>query len=1851
MKASKTQCEAIKSSISDGTTSTSTISAFRNILGLNTRPATSASNTNPRSKSANARKPTTTKAPPKKRVPDGQAVHDECDDADGLSPKDRYVLATEVVNTSLKLLSAASKGYSTSKAAPESGESPQTSPTVTPRPRERSRVLQPTSGNASPKRTTTKTAAIKQSAGSDVTGCIMHVVQCARLAFSYLKSDEAGGISNAKHRTSWQLDSGVIAFAGKLMVIGLDFMPELSLLRSALLPSQPTVTTSQLVWPEDKPAMVYELQVIALRLKQLSTDAQVSVDAFHRALETFRRQSRDGLIRHHELAVQYYVLLGIASAGRNQELHFDILRVFVTAAEACGLSDEAVKWTASMHDACSSLGEEHARHVACTIKRLRLSSADETDVSHLLYKQTSGRAADYDMLLEELACYVASVHCKVSAEMGRAAARYAQRYARSYQDRNSKLVLTIIQSALSTSFRVEDTARWATLESARVYYRNGTLRKITDAAAETNMRKAWGIDSGAVALRRVLQALLWQAAGVQTSESSPYVPFEDSDALTDDEKAVLLHGAILDMPGPKKSRPTLPKVVEHVLAELSDLYESSQYPLRRLAVATQVIGLLKVHDLQPNVVEQWTKSIDLDAISLAKDDALGHYLSDVQAMWNIAKSFDDGRPPSAHLVDVLDKWRRSSSEDDVYDVEVSTNQLHACATYFDMTGDDHHHLLTLHLQKCLGTPSAKVSLAGQYLKLGYVEKAFPLLADAKALPMASEREPITELNLHLTFAGCHVATGDFVQAEADLARTEEIRDLKPPESVTRAERRGYELLHARAWFIRSKLCAAKGSAKGALGAAKRTVKLLQATWAATERATGEKLPASDSQSRDVANPDVPDMNALATGVSKLQLTPIVNQTESSTQTSSKGAVLWPIVSPMCEALMHLSDLYSHHGVFAEADYYSERAMRIAESISSKQLLAHVRVHKCRLHVLAGQLEAAELSLTQSKDANASPAPWRVVERQCAEAELRTKEGSFEEATVLYREATALLRTMTSHDFWKALDPSGVALESIPTQAIGCERSTLSRSTKGKTAKARNTRPAKGAIDKIATIGPDQTQPVCILLDDLLSRITFKHALALMRLDRHEEASTLVAALPVTARQSFSQRHYEHLRLMLDTAAILEADVTFSMLADSTLACPAVLPGEKLLQTTGPATKSRLQNALIPSKASELLVTARQCLLPKQNQAVLATTATAHHDASLLSEASIYLASIGTTHRGSRVHPARAASQGEHSRTHAQERELATVEVDIEAAKSASPFQWPSPSRGEHASASLSATLFQEQYVEILPEFWTAVSLYLNAACTELYAVRYRAGQSPFLLRLPFSRHKPDDEDEEPFDYNKGRAELQDIIAASNYSCHNTKGMEGKGAKSNWWTQREALDRRLHELLLNMENIWFGGFKSIFLQQARHPELLARFRKTFDDILLRHLPSRRSTKPRTGLLALDSQVLELFVGLGDDELDTVETDEPLTDLLYFVVDMLQFSGEHNAYDEIDFDNMVVDVQDALRGYHGASPREDDEARHTILILDKRLQAFPWESLPCLESASVSRVGSMLSLRERILAMRDKHRALGVNHDRHVVDRKSGTYILNPSNDLTNTQAMLQEPLAVLAKAQGAKWLEMVQQAPKEEQFEQALTNSSMMLYFGHGAGSQYIRPRTIRKLEKCSEVVWLMGCSSGAITEYGELEPFAVPFAYLMAGSAHDSRAAEPKVEDGKCMAVIGTLWDVTDKDIDRFSLAVGEEWGLWAPSEASKLPTKTPKKPRRQLVAPSTPQQVPKTPKAPQVGKTSVTTAKTPARSKSRSKLRQSGGRKRSLAEAVSRSRDACYLRYLNGAAPVVYGVPVYLGD
>ena len=213
--------------------------------------------------------------------------------------------------------------------------------------------------------------------------------------------------------------------------------------------------------------------------------------------------------------------------------------------------------------------------------------------------------------------------------------------------------------------------------------------------------------------------------------------------------------------------------------------------------------------------------------------------------------------------------------------------------------------------------------------------------------------------------------------------------------------------------------------------------------------------------------------------------------------------------------------------------------------------------------------------------------------------------------------------------------------------------------------------------------------------------------------------------------------------------------------------------------------------------------------------------------------------------------------------------------------------------------------------------WCAVSISLKENCDELYLARYDTKQSPFLLRLPLGRHASRDLEEDAFGFKDAKSELLEIIQLSTFSTRKARDLSSKGAKRAWWTEREALDRRLQGLLENIENIWLGGFRGIFSQHMRRPDLLARLQKSLESILNRNLPSRQKANRKSMKnIVLDPRIIELFVGLGDPNDENLDLDEPLMDLLYHLVDILQFNGERNAIDEIDFDTVLSPCLPAL-----------------------------------------------------------------------------------------------------------------------------------------------------------------------------------------------------------------------------------------------------------------------------------------------------------------------------------------------
>lgn len=247
---------------------------------------------------------------------------------------------------------------------------------------------------------------------------------------------------------------------------------------------------------------------------------------------------------------------------------------------------------------------------------------------------------------------------------------------------------------------------------------------------------------------------------------------------------------------------------------------------------------------------------------------------------------------------------------------------------------------------------------------------------------------------------------------------------------------------------------------------------------------------------------------------------------------------------------------------------------------------------------------------------------------------------------------------------------------------------------------------------------------------------------------------------------------------------------------------------------------------------------------------------------------------------------------------------------------------------------------------------------------------------------------------------------------------------------------------------------------------------------------------------------------------------------------------------------------------------------------ILTLDEDVHRFPFEALPCLRGKTVCRNPSIPFVVAKLQELIQEGQA------KACVDMRESSYILDPESNLHATRERISDYLLSLKAKLECEWDSVVGEIPPEEFFERNLSKKNgMVLFFGHGGGQAYFSRSSIERLivpgeRRINSSVILMGCSSGSLISVNRkklshpekvslwYEPEGVALSYLAAGAP----------------CVIGNLWDVTDRDIDRFSMNLLDRF-----SEGEDLAT--------------------------------------------------------SLREA----RNVCKMKYLNGYAPVYYGIPVYL--
>lgn len=1068
-----------------------------------------------------------------------------------------------------------------------------------------------------------------------------------------------------------------------------------------------------------------------------------------------------------------------------------------------------------------------------------------------------------------------------------------------------------------------------------------------------------------------------------------------------------------------------------------------------------------------------------------------------------------------------------------------------------------------------------------YMQLRELQPAENALAEAAAVQAVHSVDSLTQIETALAYAEYHLQLMRLEDCSLWLSRAKKVWETESGSAASSSikSRLAEQTLLGKAAYLASQLAYQHGHLLEAIVLARQSAKIAASLWASIEKSCVGPM----SHGREATDAG---LSNLSNELAKLDL-----HREVVPQVATRMVSYASSVALCCTAFNHMAFLNAHCGIYQDAAVFYEQALKISRKAghwtSNTICLSELSV----LHARAGQVDKARAVLQQLLE-NAKHCTTNT-----QQAIVFANQG---EAYLILGDQTAASQCL--NEAKRREIAFGPPAEKPPTGVP----------TKSKQAKTKTNNPSKRSVVKRKKDAQAPTAPSASVVRSIptleVRAVTSRIAALEARLKSPESSDLMIGGDAI----SNCTRSDEVRQLMTLASSLVESafhsfseDAIHNVLAETAVALPVRYRSSRKSGRVSFVQGRTVQGVLggkvtsVKQKRSEkstrdgnaFLLQAYNILQRIHDFSPDRLPSDLVHASHRLSTQITLLSSVLTEPLTPSsldlvldiTSPLRLA----------QQREGFITLGEVHASRRTNAQEWPTADAISDRHMISSSNSVERYDWNLLPPSWSVAYLGLDENMTELFVARLKHETSPFVVRIPLARSDPSDEDIDQLDLKSAKAEMKELILKANSSAHDPRGSSvNKTVRSAWYAGRQELDEQVATLLDNIENLWFGGFRGLLSGFCPKEGKLSKFRECLSTSLNRHLPSRqKSSKSGDSIIQLHDHVLELFVGLGDPR--GADLEDAVTDLLYFVVDVLQFNGERNAYDEIDFDAMVVELLDALHAFHDGSSASEPKTDHTILVLDKELQVFPWESLPCLRGRAVSRMPSLDSVWEQLRSIRERS-----NHaESYPISKASGAYILNPSSDLKSTQETFEQ----LLKDQLPGYKAIVNRPPQGDEMEAALKTHDLMLYFGHGGGGQYIRPRSIRKMDHCA-VTLLMGCSSAKLTEYGAYEPYGMPLSYLSGGSH----------------AVVGTLWDVTDRDIDRYALELMEDWGLIHGSNDSTA----------------------------QGGKKS-------AKSKARKGANRLGdlqkSRPVSLDQAVANARDACLLKYLNGAAPVMYGIPVVL--
>ncbi|KAJ6525608.1 peptidase family C50-domain-containing protein [Mycena capillaripes] len=913
---------------------------------------------------------------------------------------------------------------------------------------------------------------------------------------------------------------------------------------------------------------------------------------------------------------------------------------------------------------------------------------------------------------------------------------------------------------------------------------------------------------------------------------------------------------------------------------------------------------------------------------------------------------------------------------------------------------------------------------------------------------------------------------------------------------------------------------------------------------------------------------------------------------------SMGGLEWRVSEGLLATLFALCEAYFSRGSAREAEYFAQQAYELAQSLNAPAMAGRALAKKGELQLHQRHLQEAHATFIQAADLlqNLPGKDTADIQRLCGDYNQLSSQDK--NAQQLYEEAARMLEELDQT--FGIFDNSALAHRESAESAIATKE---------------------------------------IVLPELFATVLRQH-IWLLR-DNGNGYATLLQrflALPAGSRTKAQENALMAKLTLHEVFGRFRTDMFLSSVTESTIALPMGMSADKAL-TLSPSTHdilhtldhaeqlfwldftlfsrrgdvSRVRDAVV----SLALIRALQTSLGKSgNQdpvlvAGLLDVSTAITLSREMLEAIQHkfpsLTAVDdlqwplASRSGSPISRTQSTVPSRFPRRNSCGSELDVSDDEVDDDERSLQDYWESV-RSKYQSQAPDISTLSASQMSGLPQNWTVVHISVTDDKSTLFVTRQYGGNAkttPLVFCVPL-RGRRDDEEDEHLTFEDALREFNDIVKLSDEGTRGAVHIkDDPEARSRWWKERTALDARMRELLENIEFCWLGAFKTILspranLTTAAISDLRVQFDKVFHRAL-RFQDTKVKAKPAGTHKRLPSESqIPSKVTLDDVLLECFSTlspkcrDEELEDLVFFILDLYQFHGVPVAIAEVDIDQVAVDLRGVLEEHHRVGRRRGGGPASSKVDEDEHTFLILDKNIQGLpwESIPILR-GKSVSRIPSVDFLLDRVQLAGwLAPGTGVVDRAC----VNPRKGYC-----VLNPSGDLVRTEGRfkGWAEDMEKVGWQSVIGHAPSEQQFLdalrrkdLVVYFGHGGAEQYVRS-HKIRNLPRcaATMLWGCSSGSLREMGDFDRVGTPYNYMLAG----------------CPTLVANLWDVTDRDIDIFSQSVFDKLKLTLDGVSSWNANASTREGQTSLVA------------------------------------------------AVAQSRTSCKLKYLTGAAPVVYGIPFYL--